>query len=185
MRSEGQNGDSHHLLSLRGALEVETRGCGVAGPFPWPWEPGCSSTCTKRIQPNPAGMGGQWEVNRGWNEPRHQYEQARKRLASIDDANPPNEQNTCLAAMVSASVRPLNHIRSSSASGLCLLSGGSKDPALELLQDGRLGHSTAETAVQSGRRMLVAELSWVRSPIINFTVFFFCLGFFLCLCLAS
>ena len=31
MRSEGQNGDSHHLLSLRGALEVETRGFGAGG----------------------------------------------------------------------------------------------------------------------------------------------------------
>ena len=29
VRSEGQNGDSHHLLSLRDALEVETREYGV------------------------------------------------------------------------------------------------------------------------------------------------------------
>ena len=59
MRSEGQHGDSHHLLSLRDALEVETRGFGVVGPFLWPWEAGSSSTCTKRIQPNLAGAGGQ------------------------------------------------------------------------------------------------------------------------------
>ena len=74
------------------------------------------------------------EVNRGWNEPRHQYEHAQKRMASIEDANPPNEQNTCFTAMVSASARPLNDLRLSCASGLCLLSGSSQNPAL---QEGR------------------------------------------------
>ena len=59
MRSEGQNGDSHHLSSLRDALEVETREYGVVGPFLGPWEAESSSTSTKRIQPNPAGAGGQ------------------------------------------------------------------------------------------------------------------------------
>ena len=51
-----------------------------------------------------------WEVSRGWNKPRHQYEHAQKRMASIDDANPPNEQNTYFVAMVSGGVHPLNHL---------------------------------------------------------------------------
>ena len=59
VRSEGQNGDSHHLLSLRDALEVETRGFGVVGPFLGPSEAGSSWICTKRIQTNPADMRGQ------------------------------------------------------------------------------------------------------------------------------
>ena len=59
MKSEGQNGDSHHLLSLRDEYEKHLRGFGAKKPFRWPWEAGSSSTCTKTIQPNPAGAGGQ------------------------------------------------------------------------------------------------------------------------------
>ena len=65
MRSEGQNGDSHHLLSLRDALEVQTRGFGVVVPFLVPWEAESSSTSTKRIQPNPADAGGQMMLVQG------------------------------------------------------------------------------------------------------------------------
>ena len=65
VRSEGQNGDSHHLLSLRDALEVETRGFGMVGPFLRPWEAGSSSTCTKTTQPNPADMRGQSRLVQG------------------------------------------------------------------------------------------------------------------------
>ena len=59
VRSEGQSGDSHHLLSLRDALEVQTREYGVVGPFLGPSEAGSSWICTKRIQTNLADMRGQ------------------------------------------------------------------------------------------------------------------------------